>query len=106
MLFFTMLVPYQSGFSKSNYICPAPEATISDRASNSISFSWDVITGATVYKVWYSRAEDRYISSEITTSGNSISFSTLTPGTYTFYFVTVCTGGTSTNYVIEGILMD
>lgn len=104
----TMFAPRQLVFSTAaakQITCPAPNVTVTDRTATSIGFAWDSVAGGTVYKVWYTREEDNYTSSVITTGSHTISFTNLPAGTYTFYFSTVCPGESSTNYVFEDILM-
>lgn len=104
----TALAPAPSGFSARptpQVTCPAPDVTVTDRSSSSVSFAWDAVTEATVYKVWYYRSEDNYTSSETYTGSTAISYSNLPAGTYTFYICAVCTGGTSPAYIVEDLLM-
>ena len=109
LLLLSMFAPQPAAFSAATepaVICPAPNVSITEQTLTSIHFAWDQVSGGAVYRVWYVRQEDNYTSSQVTTGGNSISFSGLPAGTYDFYFVTVCTGETSTNYIFEDILMD
>lgn len=107
-LLLAILLPVKSGFSTpvtTEVTCPAPNVSITDKTASSVSFAWDAVSGASVYKVYYYRSEDNYTSSEFTTGSASISFSNLPAGTYDFYFATNCGGVTSEYIVVEDILM-
>lgn len=84
--------------------CPAPNPGVTVQSTNSISFSWDAVSGASGYKVWYYRAGDNYTHPECTTGSTGITFSGLPSGNYQFYFATDCSGGLS-DYIIIDILM-
>lgn len=84
--------------------CPAPSVSVTDYSSGSVTFTWPAMDGVTGYEVYYVRQEDNYVSSPVVVGGNTISFSNLPPGTYDFYFRTLCGGGTS-SYVIEDDLI-
>lgn len=104
----TLAAPARSGYCNNSPVpltCPAPEASITNRTSSSISFSWNPATGVTGYKVWYHRSEDNYTSTEISTGGTSFTYPSLPPGTYTFYICSVCSGQNSTAYILEDLLM-
>ncbi len=85
--------------------CLPPEANVTNHGSGSASFAWDAVDGATEYKIYYTRQEDVYTSSPVTTGGTSFTFSNLPAGTYDFYFCTVCGGGSSSNFVIDDLGM-
>lgn len=109
LLLLTLFAARPAAFSAATepaVTCPAPNVSITEQTLTSIHFAWDQVSGGAVYKVWYVRQEDNYTSSQISTCSGSISFTNLPAGTYDFHFVTVCTGETSTNYVVEDILMD
>ena len=84
--------------------CLSPNPGVTVQSTNSISFSWDAVSGASGYKVWYYRAGDNYTHPESTTGSTGITFSGLPQGNYQFYFATVCSGGLS-DYIIIDILM-
>lgn len=103
----TLLTPVTSGFSVPSMAdanCPAPNVTKTGQTSTSISFSWDAVEGATIYKMWYVRREDNYTSLEITTHDTFITYSDLPAGNYRFYFQTIC-GEESSSYVMIDDLM-
>ncbi len=111
-LFFllALVVQVSSGFSAApgngDSGCSSPTVTKTGQTSNSVSFSWGTVEGATAYKAWYFRRGDNYTSQVVTTGGNSISFSSLPAGTYVFYFSTVCGGETSQAIITDDLLMD
>lgn len=82
---------------------PPNDVEISSQTSNSVSFIWDDEGNTT--KVWYYRSEDTYTSQSTTTGNNSINYSNLSDGTYTFYFATVCGTTTSQSIVIDDLMM-
>lgn len=109
-LFLLIVLPMQAfrGFSApvtAPAICYPPNVSISGQSSNSVSFVWDSVLGASGYKVWYYRVEDHYTSSETTTGNNSIVYSNLPAGTYIFYFATVCGGETSQPAIVDDLIL-
>ncbi|MCB0544124.1 MAG: fibronectin type III domain-containing protein [Saprospiraceae bacterium] len=84
--------------------CPPPDVVVTDKTSDSVTFSWSTFSGAT-YKAWYYRSEDSFTSSEVTTGSSSITFSDLPPGTYDFYFATVCGEEVSSYIVVDDLIM-
>lgn len=85
--------------------CPTPEVSITEQAASSVTFSWNAVSGATQYRIWYVRREDNYTSSVITTGGTSVTFSNLTSGTYDFHFQTSCGGDGNSAIIIAEIMM-
>lgn len=85
--------------------CPAPEVSIAEQAAASVTFTWNAVSGATQYRIWYVRREDNYTSSVITTGGTSVTFSNLPPGTYDFYFQTSCGGEGNSAIITQDIIM-
>ncbi len=80
--------------------CPEPSVTKTGQTANSVSFSWDAVSGATGYAVWYVRKEDNYSSAVTHTGNTSINYSGLSAGTYCFYFLTEC-GSSTSGYIIQ-----
>lgn len=80
--------------------CPPPSVSVTDYSSGSVTFTWPPVDGVTGYEAYYVRQEDNYVSSPVTTGSNMVSFFNLPPGTYHFYFRTIC-GGETSNYVVE-----
>ncbi|MBI1227819.1 MAG: hypothetical protein GC192_21470 [Bacteroidetes bacterium] len=107
--FFLLFGLLAFGFSAPSTIpdcnCTAPTVTITAQASNSVSFSWGAVSGATAYRVWYVRANDNYTSSETTLGSTSISFSSLPQGIYNFYFVTDCGEESSAIIITDDLIM-
>jgi hypothetical protein len=103
-----LFVQAPGGFSEgaaASLSCPSMEVDITAQSTNSVSFSWDSVGPATVYKVRYYRAEDGYTSSYHYTGATSIQFASLPAGTYAFYFYTVCEGETSPPTIVDDLLM-
>jgi hypothetical protein len=108
MLLIAFMAPVMAGISSPGKVytfCPTPRVTVAGQSSGSVSFSWDSVEGAAVYKVMYVRSEDHYTSSEFTTGSNTMNFSSLPSGTYRFYFETVCDGGLSGWVVTDDIFL-
>lgn len=85
--------------------CPTPTVSVTAQGSNDVSFSWNAVSGAVGYRVWYTRREDNFTSSVANTGNTSISFSSLPAGTYDFYFATVCGSGVSGYVVVDDLVM-
>lgn len=103
-----LLIAFASGFRATSggdsLSCTPPSVSVTDYSSGSVTFTWPAMDGVTGYEVYYVRQEDNYVSSPVVVGGNTISFSNLPPGTYDFYFRTICGGGTS-SYIVEEDLM-
>jgi hypothetical protein len=87
--------------------CQCNEATglrKTGKTSDTFSMVWEAPYGATSYNVRYYRSEDNYTSSTISTSNTSFTFIGLTPGHYTFYVQTACSGETSGFIGVDDIL--
>jgi hypothetical protein len=103
-----LLIQVTSGFSvrpKVCMTCPTPVVNITHQTSSSISFSWNSVTGASYYKVYYQRKEDNYTSSEFSTGDTSMDFSSLPSGTYSFFFTTDCGSEISQFVVFDDLIM-
>jgi hypothetical protein len=105
LLFFGLLATSFSTAPGEGSSCDAPAATVTAQGSHSVSFSWNAVSGATGYRVWYVRQEDNFTSQETSTSGTSVNFSNLPSGKYSFYFVTDCGGETSEAIILDDLLM-
>ncbi len=102
-----LLLPLTSGHAQTPTVsatCTAPTVSKTGQTANSVSFSWNAVSGATEYAVWYVRKEDNSTSSTSYTSSTSINFSGLPAGTYCFYFATVC-GASTSDYIIQDDLI-
>ncbi|MBI1228019.1 MAG: hypothetical protein GC192_22495 [Bacteroidetes bacterium] len=108
MFFFAFLLTANFMFSKSQSEilteCSAPSnLTVVSQTSSSVSFDWDDCgCGETSYKVYYVKAGQA--SSPVTTPTSDITFSSLSSGTYTFYFATIC-GEDSSSIIVEEIII-
>lgn len=108
ILLLALSMPLLPGFSTPptrSAVCYPPNASVSGQSSNSVSFVWDPVLGASGYKVWYYRVEDHYTSAETTTGNNNIVYSNLPAGTYVFYFATICGGETSQVFIVDDLIM-
>ena len=85
--------------------CPGPTVSKTGQSSGYVAYSWNTVSGATAYEVRYVRKEDNYTSSVISTGNTSITFSGLAPGTYAFFFVTVCGGELSETVIIDDLII-
>ncbi|MBL7828865.1 MAG: hypothetical protein JNJ57_19680 [Saprospiraceae bacterium] len=85
--------------------CATPQVAKTGQAPGSITFAWSPVNGATEYQVWYVRKSDNHMSSPSTTTATSHTFSGLTAGYYTFYFVAVCGNESSGYVIIEDLVM-
>lgn len=85
---------------------PPYDLSLTMPISNQASFVWNSNEQGAAYKVWYYREEDNYTSTERTTSNQYIDYTNLPTGTYTFYFATVCEGGTSQSIVYDDIIIN
>ena len=107
--FFAFLQPFHEGMANNQppvaITCDPPVATVTGQSANSVSFAWGGLGGATEYRIWYVRQQDNYTSGTITTNNTNFTYSNLPPGTYRFYFATVCGLSTSGSYVIEELVI-
>ena len=104
-LWLLLFLPVTIGVSAapvSGITCPTPTGmSVTAKTSGSVSFAWNTMSGASGYQVYYVRLSDSSTSSVMTTGSPAITVSGLAPGTYRFYFATVCDSGTSDYVVID-----
>ena len=75
------------------------------QSSGAINYTWSAVSGATQYKVWYTRHSDGYISGFSYTTSTAYAFTGLAAGQYTFHFVAVC-GGEGSNLIgVQDVLL-
>ena len=103
-LWLFLLLPVTTGVTAEpitpNGSCSEPSGiAVTGKTSSAVSFAWFSVGGATSYQVYWVRLSDNTSSSVMTTSASAITVSGLSPGTYRFYFATVCAEGTS-DYVV------
>ncbi len=102
------LLPGASSFSTPPMLqpltCPIQNLTKTDQSAGFVSYSWSAVSGATEYKVFYTRTNDNYTSSMFTTGSTYISFSGLPAGNYRFYFAAVC-GQETLDYVVDDVIL-
>ena len=97
-LFFALIV--LSGFSPIGKTVTADCPAVSNlhktgETASTFTFAWDEPLVAVQYKVWWVRQEDGCTGASYLTTGSAFTFTGLAAGHYTFYAVTVCTGGES-----------
>jgi len=103
-----LLIPILSGFTNPALVkltCPGPQVSVTGHSTGSASFSWNAVSGASEYVVFYIRQSDHYTSAQIHTHNTSISYSGLPAGTYNFYFATVCGSELSEIIIIEDLVV-
>ena len=103
-----LLAPLASAFTVppgTCVTCNPPSVTVGEKSAGSVTFNWAPVSGATAYRVYYSRLEDSYTSAPVSTGNTSIGFSGLPAGTYKFYFCTVCEENTVSSFILEDLLM-
>ena len=89
----------------SDVSCTPPQATVSDQSSGSVTFTWGAQSGAISYQIYYTREEDSYTSTPVTTGNTYISFTNLPAGTYDFYFRTNCDRESSDYIILDDLIM-
>ena len=103
-----LLIPIVSGFTNPTVLetsCPGPHVFVTSQSTGSASFSWNGVSGASGYVVFYIRQSDSYTSPQTYTSNTSITYSGLSSGTYNFYFATDCGGEFSEIIIIEDLVI-
>jgi len=103
-----LLISILSGFTNPDVVettCPGPQVSVTSQSTGFASFSWNTVSGASGYVVFYTRQGDNYTSQQTFTSSTSIAYSGLSSGTYNFYFATVCGGQYSEGIIIEDLVL-
>jgi len=103
-----LLIPIASGSTNPPVFestCPAPQVFLTGQSAGSASFSWNAVSGASEYVVYYVRQGDFYTSAQTHTHNTSITYSGLPSGTYKFYFATVCGSEQSGIIIIEDLVI-
>lgn len=85
--------------------CEPPSVAKTGQSYGYVSFAWNAVGGATGYQIWYVNKGNNNSSWIYSTGNTSIEFPSLAPGTYDFYFKTVCEGGVSEIVIIEDIII-
>jgi len=107
-LVLVLLIPILSGFTNPPIVetsCPVPQVALTSQSTGSASFSWNAVSGASGYVVFYIRQGDNYTSQQTYTTNRTISYSGLPSGTYNFYFATVCGSENSEVIIIEDLTL-
>ena len=97
-----------TGFSSSNPAgfseCPTlTNLSIVAQIGSSVSFDWDDCgCDFTEYRIYFVRGGQ--VSPEYSSSVSNISFSGLSPGTYQFYFYTIC-GSTVSSIIVDEVVI-
>lgn len=106
MLAFIALTGFHSPTGKEAACnCPSLNVSRTVLSGSSVTFSWVEPEEATGYKIWYIRREDGFSSQDFITAQSSIQFSNLPPGTYVFFFVTLCGEERSETLITEDLIM-
>jgi hypothetical protein len=85
--------------------CPGPQISLTSQSSGAASFSWNAVSGATEYVVFYIRHGDNYTSPLNYIQSTSFVYSDLPSGKYNFCFATVCGNGLSQIIIIEDLVI-
>ena len=103
---FLTLLSLQS-FTTTDCECTPPSnGTVTAQTDSSASFSWDVVSGATAYQVWYVRQADSYTGPVSTVSAAAVTFNGLSAGRYVFYLATECGVEVSDFVVLEDLILE
>lgn len=103
-----MLMPILLGLPRQSHPvvnCPGPQVSVSSQSSGAVSFSWNPVSGASEYVVFYVRQSDQYTSPQTQTQSTHISYTGLASGHYHFYFATVCGSELSEIIIIEDLII-
>ncbi|MEO1260631.1 MAG: hypothetical protein AAFZ15_17675 [Bacteroidota bacterium] len=106
LAFLLFLVPLTYAFESgppAASTCTEPAPQLNQPNSNTVTFNWQAVLGASGYEVKY--ASGSYKSPVYFTTGTSITFSELSSGTYNFYFRTVCGKQTSDWIITEDLIL-
>ncbi len=105
ILFLLLTLPLTFAFTPvptATTTCNAPgNVQVVSSTTNSVTYGWDAVYGASGYQVYYTREEDSYTSSTYSTTSTSYTFSNLSPGTYNLFVATDCETVISGFLVIE-----
>ncbi|MBC7776493.1 MAG: hypothetical protein H7246_13750 [Phycisphaerae bacterium] len=103
-----LLIPIVFGFTIPaipGTTCPGPQVSVTSQSTGAASFSWNAVSGASEYVVFYVRQGDNYTSPLTYTQGTSIAYSGLSSGRYNFCFATVCGNELSQIIIIEDLVI-
>lgn len=104
-----LLLPFQFGFVRLKNVpettCPGPQVAVVSQGAGEVSFSWNTVSGATGYVVYYVRQNDNYTSTPDFTQSTSIAYCDLPSGRYNFCFATVCGSEYSAIIIIEDLVL-
>lgn len=81
------------------------EIVVTTQTVDSVSFSWDEDVTINTSRIWFVKTENGYTSAEISTCNNSICFSNLPSGTYSFHFIRIYDSGEIEAIVIDDLIM-
>lgn len=85
--------------------CIIDDLQRSGPSQNRVTYTWSAVSGATVYKVFYTRLSDGYSSPVHTTSATTYTSPVLSSGAYRFYFAAVCENETL-SYIADDIIIN
>lgn len=72
-------------------------------SQGNVSYSWNSVSGASGYKVYYVRLSDSYTSPVYTTGSTSMPFYGLASGTYRFFFAADC--GETLEWISDEVIL-
>lgn len=109
LLFSLFLLIGSSGFSAPPSVTATLSCVIeslqgSAQSQGTASFSWNAVSGASGYKLYYVRLADSYTSQQITVSGTAHTFTGLSSGSHRFFFAPICGGGTL-EYITDDLIV-
>lgn len=83
--------------------CLAPGVSVINQGSNFVTFGLETPADACQY--YYVRKDNNASSGVMSTSNSTVTISGLAPGTYDFYFRSVCEGNETSEYIISELLL-
>lgn len=107
-VFLVLLLPIISGSTNppvSQATCPGSQIFAISQPDGSASFSWNAVSGASGYVVYYIRQNDNYTSPQTHTSNTSITYSGLPSGRYIFYIATDWGSTLSEFIIVEDLII-
>lgn len=104
-LLFPLLLGFLPPPTDHETTCPGPQVSVSSQGSGEVSFSWNAVSGASGYVVYFVREDENYTSFPIFTQNTSIVYSGLPSGRYNFCFATVCGSEYSAIIIVEDLVL-
>ncbi len=103
-----LFVPGMIGHSAPQWLqkdvtCPEPDVRLTSKTGTTVTFVWDAVSGAEIYKI-RCVCKDNNTITNYTTTNLTIPI-TLPSGTYSFSFCTTCSSGDSDYVIIDDIYL-